>query len=310
MIPPSGFKAEVYPLRHRLIYSMGLSLVTTTKNSCYLTILRHSSDVQDPDLIVVNPHNAAYVTETGSVCQKMSIIDKLSMSLKFNMTSMCNDKAHTSGVSGAEVFTGDGIQSLKFLWRPVFFSFPEKLDAADDDTSTTVAAILGLTKDATFEDVVPLTTTKLSVTGTSDLGQPLGVVNTLSEDYTDYNMTTNATAENHPWDEDLFQEATRRYTNKGALKACVGRTRHVILSRDRPFKNFFIDKFVPRAVRRIMPYSHFGIQIYMASIATIDQQYAAEDVTPNVVHLGVKAVFNYHEWNADHFQDMSGTPPT
>ncbi len=310
MRPPSGFESQLYPLRHRLIYSAGLSLVTTTMNSCFFTILRHTNDViaNTPKTIVVNPHNTNYVTDNGPAVQKMSIIDRLTMSLKFNMTAHCLPTAHVSGTSTNEIFRGDGITHIKLTWRPVFFTFPEKLDAADDDTGTTVAAILGLTKDATFEDVVPLTTNKLPVAGASDLSQPGSTVN-IVEDFGDYNMTTNLTMEDHPWDEDLFQEAMKRYTNKGALKACVGRTRTVHLSSNRPYKTFYIDKFVPRAVRRIMPYSFFGIQIDLPTSSAIGQDYHAVVLNTSTAHVGVKMIANFHEWNSDHFQDMSGTAP-
>jgi len=305
LIPPAGFKSELYPLRHTLKFGFGLGLKAATYNSAMM-ILIHSSNEMDvaADTIQVNPHNTAYETDAGPLVRQMSIIDKLRLSIRFNMTQNCNDTAHTSGLSGAEVFTGDGINHLRFFWRPVFFSFPEKLDAADDDTGTTVAAILGLTKDATFEDVVPITTGKLPATGPSELAMPVSTVNAVQV-FGDFNMTTNTEMEDYVFDETLFQEAIRRYTNKGALKACVGRTRHVNLTKARPFKNFFIDKFVPRSIRRIQPYSFFGIQVYLATTLEIDSSYSSIDPTTGLAHLGVKAVCTYHEWNAEHDQDMS-----
>ncbi len=306
MIPPRGFASQVYPLRHRLIYSIGLSYFTATQNSVFLTLIRHTNDVivNTPKTIVVNPHNTNYVTDNGPAVQKMSIIDRLKFSLRFNMTPLCNDKNETA----SSTFAGDGIRHLHITWRPYAFSFPEKLDAADDDTGTTVAAILGLTKDATFEDVVALTTNKLPTAGPSELNQPVSSVN-IAEVFGDYNMTTNVAMEDHPWDEDLFQEAITRYTNKGALKACVGRTRHVHLTRDRPFKNFFVDKFVPRSIRRVMPYTFMGIQINLPTVDQIDADFTHENPSGASAHLGVKMIAKFHEWNSDHFQDMTGTAP-
>ncbi len=304
MIPPRGFKAEQYPLRHKLLYSFGLSMKGDTQNSAFAMLIHSSSDMDvETNTVQVNPHNTAYETDAGPLVRQMSIIDKLNLSIRFNMTSLCNDKAHTSGLAGAEVFSGDGISHIKLLWRPIFFSFPEKLDAADDDTTTTVAAILALTKDATNEDVVPLTTNKLPVTGPSDLSVPISTVNAVQVKE-DFNMTTDLTAEDHVWDETLFQEAMRRYTNKGALKACVGRTRFVNLSRQRPYKTFYISKFVPRAIRRIVPYSFMGIQIHMPADSDVDQDYMDATLTGAKAHVGVKLICNYHEWNMDHDQGM------
>lgn len=301
MIPPRGFKNELYPLRHRILYSFGLSAVTGTQNSAFATLIRHTSDVAvAPSAIEVNPHNTNYNSETGPAVQKMSIIDKLTLSIKFNMTEGGKTGEILSGIFG------DSLGHVKLTWRPVFFSFGEKLDAADDDTGTTVATILGLTKDATFEDVVPLTTNKLNVAGPSELSQPVSTVN-IVEVFGDYNMTTDTTMEDHPWDETLFQDALRRYTNKGALKACVGRTRHVHLSDTVPYKTYFLDKFVPRAVRRVVPYTFMGIQFNCPISSDIEQDFHNSNLTAGTAHVGVKIIANYHEWNADHYQDMSGT---
>ncbi len=306
MIPPRGFKSELYPLRHRVIYSFGLSAITSSQQTALCTLVRHTNDViaGTPGSIVVNPHNANYVTDNGPAVAKMSIIDRLSLSIRFNMTENCLPENETA--SG--VFSGDGITALHFLWRPIFFSFGEKLDATDDDTTTTVSAILALSKDTTFEDIVPLTTGKLPTGGASDFSQPVSTVN-IAEVFGDYNMTTDTTMERHVWDEDLFQEASRRYTNKGALKACVGRTRHVNLTASRPSKNFYISKFVPRAIRRVVPYTFMAIQVHLPLNSEIDQSYLATAGSSSLAHLGCRMICNYHEWNADHYQEMSGTAP-
>ncbi len=306
MIPPRGFKAELYPLRHRLRYAFGLSCVTGTLNTALATIVMHTTDIDVvADQIVVNPHNTGFVEETGPICQKMSILDRMRISINFNLTENAHEKRETA--SG--VFTGDGIQSLHFLWRPIFFSFPEKLQATDDDTGTSVETILALTSDDTNEDVVPLTTVDLPATGSSELPQPISNINAVQV-FGDYNQTTNLNLEEHVWDEDLFQQALRHFTNKGALKACVGRTRHVTLTKNKPYMNFYMDKFLPRAIRRIVDRTYLGIQVHVPLTTEHGQKYHASTLTANVAHLGTKILALYHEWNSDHWQDMSGTPPT
>ncbi len=306
MRPPKGYRAEEYPLRHRLICATSLSMGTNTMNTMMLPIVMASNEMdKTADLVVVNPHNTNFEEDGGPLCRDMSIIDRLTISIKFQMTKLCDSAAHTSGLSGAEVFTGDSVNSFKFLWRPIFNVYPEKLDAADDDTGTTVAAILGLTKDATFEDIVPITTNKLPTAGPSDKPLPASTVNAVQV-FGDFNMTTNLNMEDHVFDEDLLQTALRRYTNKGALRSCLGRTRHVTLSRNRPFKNFYIDKFVPRAIRRIQPYGFFAIQIHLPIDTDIEQHTATSTLT-DAGHLGIKIIANYHEWHQDFRQEAVGT---
>ncbi len=309
MIPPRGFKSEVYPLRHRIVNSFVLSAVTANQNSVFITLVRSTQDpaMIKPDLINVNPHKTFYKEETGPLVHKMSIIDKLSLSLRFNLTANCWLAQHVSGTSTNEVFKGaDRLPHLMFTWRPIFFTFREKLDAADDDTGTTVAAILGLTADDTNQDVVPLTTNKLNTLGSSDLPMALSTVNDTEVGTTDYNMTTDETYEDQPWDEDLFQEALMRFTNKGALKACVGRTRYVHLTYQRPFKNFYVNKFVPRSIRRAMDFTFFGIQVNVPTSDKITSDYHTPTLTSSIAHLGIKCICQYHEWNSEHNQDMTG----
>ncbi len=306
MRPPRGFENEKFPLRHRLEHGFGLCMGDEGKNTALLPIVMSSNDMAGlPSTIVVNPRNTNFVEDTGPLCRQMSIIDRMRISIKFSMTHHCESAHHSSGTSTNEIFSGQDIPVFTFLWRPIFNVYPEKLDAADDDTGTTVAAILGLTKDATKEDIVPLTTNKLVTAGPADQVLPMSTVNDVQV-FGDYNMTTNTTMEDHVFDEDLLQTALRRYTNKGALRSCLGRTRHVTLTKARPFKNFYIDKFVPNAIRRVQPYGFFAIQIHMPISTDIDQQFTASaNVSTTLAHLGVKMITNYHEWNVEHDQDMN-----
>ncbi len=301
MRPPKGFAAELYPLRHRLIHSFQLSMGGDAWNTALVPIVMYSNEMDKlAKLVVVNPHNTSYEEDGGPLCRDMSIIDRMRISIKFNMTSTCENLRETA----TDTFTGDTINSFKFLWRPIFNVYPEKLDAADDDTGTTVAAILALTKDATFEDVVPLTTNKLLAEGVSEKVLPVSTVNAVQV-FGDYNMTTNTSMEDHVFDEDLLQAALRRYTNKGALRSCLGRTRHVTLSKNRPFANFYIDKFVPRAIRRLQPYGFFGIQVHLPLEDDVEQHFFTQQPS-NFAHLGVSMITNYHEWHQDFRQEAVG----
>ncbi len=315
MRPPKGFEAEKFPLRHRLKYATGLGLSSDALNTVFFPIVRSAKGTAAtnpltlPETIQVNPHNSAYEEDAGALCAQMSIIDRLTISLKFNLTHNCAERHYDSGLSGApgnEVFIGDDITALKFSWRPIFNVFPEKMDAADDNTTTTVAAILAMTKDATLEDIVPITTNKLPTTGPSDVNHPISSVNGV-EAVADLNYTSSLVMEDHVFDEDLLQNALRRYTNKGALRSCLGRTRHVTLTRQKPYMNFYIDKFVPRAIRRIQPYAMFGIQVHMPYDVDFGQVTLTRDATAGLAHLGIKMIANYHEWNSEHDQDR-GVP--
>ncbi len=256
--PPGGFEAEKFPLKHRVVYSFGLGLEAENKQATICTLVKNYKGADLPSTTVVNPHNPDFVTESGAICAPMSIITNLKLSMSFSITE--------------QALETDGHFQIKFNWMPIFFSFPEKLDAADEQTTTTVASLLNLTKDATQEDVIPTwSTTDLNVTAPSAKNHPLSTVNLTEVATTHIGLTTDAKMESVVFDRTAFLDAMRYYTNKGALKACVGRTRHEILTRNRLFKNTFIKKFVPRPIRRIVPYSWFGINFFLPHDSSTEQ---------------------------------------
>ncbi len=296
LIPPKGFHSELYPLRHKFQYSFGLSAVDAADNSTIMTLVKNYKTLNAPDTIEVNPHNTNFERETGAICQPMSIIDRLSLTMRFSLTKTAET---------------DNMFNVHFQWTPIFFSFPEKLDAADDDTTTTVADILELTKDATQEDVTPTWTgTKLAVAGPSDTAHPVSTSN-MTEVFGTLNLTTDTTMEGVAFDKEVFHSALQYYSNRGALKACLGRTRSVVLTEASRFseKTFFIKKFVPRSVRRIMPYSFFGILVHVPLVSEFGQTAIILAGTAAKPHITCRALIQYHEWNIDHYQEKSGTGP-
>jgi len=307
MRPPKGFENEKYPLRHRLVYGAQLALSSENLNTFTMPIVMSSTDMDViPSTINVNPHNSTnYDEDAGPLVRQMSIIDRMTISLKFNMSHYCQPAHLIGGTAGPNfddgTYQGDDVAALSFLWRPIFNVYPEKMDAADDATGTTVAAILAFTKDATNEDITPITTTNLPIQGPGDVNNPASTVNA-TQVFGDFNYTTDFIPEDHVFSEDLLQAALRRYTNKGALRSCLGRTRHVTLTRNKPYANFYIDKFVPNAIRRVQPYGWFGIQVHLPLETHVSQQYLSKSVAATVPHLGIKMIANYHEWNVEHDQ--------
>ncbi len=292
MRPPPGFESQKFPLRHKMYYAAGLNPVTAKKNTAAFLVMRNYKGANAPSTVDVNPHNSNYVTETGTICNPMSIIDSLKIKLNFNYYSPA---------------TGVKDEPIKLWWQPIFGSFPEKLDAADDVSGTTVATILQLVKDATQEDVTPLYgNTKHDVAGSSDRSQPASTVN-LTEVFGDLNMDTDLTSEGIDWDDALVQEAMQSYTNKGALKACLGRRRYMTLGPNKRHMSYYIDKKPPSPIRRVMPYSFMVILVHMPLVTENDQLYYGVAPTATIAHVGATCKIRYHEWHFDHNQDQAGT---
>ncbi len=290
MIPPRGFKAELYPLRHRLVYSFGLTNGAAAKNTAMITLVKNYKSVTDPNLVIVNPHDTDLDYDAGSICAPMSIIDKLSLSMSFNLT---------------EDGLADGVDNLKVQYMPIFTSFPHRLEEVDIDTSLSVASILELTKDATQEDVTPAHAIKLvSGAAANHKAFPVSTVN-FTEVFGTMNLTTDTQPEGIPWDSDVFFKASSMFTNKGALGSCHGRMRTLHLTRQRPQSRVFIKTFVPRDVRRIVPYSFFGMLVHVPMDDDIDSPYYTGVMTGTTPCLGFKCIVQYHEWNPQHNQEVT-----
>ncbi len=287
MIPPRGFRAELYPLHHRFGARYLLDVVSETQNSTMIPLVQNYAGVVNPNTIEVNPHNSLFKIETGPICSPMAIIDKLKMVLTFNLTELS--------------LVTEKITGLNMLWRPIFFSFSEKLDAADDETTTTVQSILSLTKDSNQEDVTPAYGTKLDeTTSTGEVAMSaINIVQTAAIS----NLTTDTGPEAVPHNEQTFLDALRFYTNKGALKACIGSTRHFRLTEHNPIKSFFINKFVPRAIRRIVPYTFFAILCHADIQSARGSLVYNPALTGTSGHVGINLNCNYDEWHIEHNQD-------
>jgi len=267
-----------------------LSAVTDTQNSFWLTLVRSSHDpaLIQPDQIMVNPHNTAVDLETGPLCHPMSIIQNLKLNI--SMLKSQNNSANNP---------------MKLSITPFFCAFANKYDAADDDTGITVATIMSLTKDATNKDVVPLSTNNLPQGGGSDLLHPLSTVND-TEVFGDYNYTTDMIPEDAPFDMEAFQKLRIYGTNKGALNACLGRTRYYTFDNktNRNLHNLFIRKFVPRSIRRITEFVFFGLLFHMPIPLDIDSYYQDTALTGAKSNIGIKCSVRYDEWNDGHDNSM------
>ncbi len=292
MIPPKGFKAEIYPLRHKFMYSCGLSILQASNNSTMFTLAKNYKQAVKPDTITVNPHNANFDVETGAICNPMSILDKMVISMHFTLT---------------EDSITDGIKSAKVMYMPIFTSFDGRLDSTDTVTTTTAAALLELTKDATAEDVTPAFATNLNVdAGTSDRDHPVSTVN-FTEVFGTLNLSADLLMEGVPWIHDTFLKGLKYYTNKGALRSMIGRARWLTLTDNHPSKTVYIKKHVPRDVRRIQPYSFFGMLIHVPIQNDFSQYFYSGATTTAKPNVGVKALITYDEWHPDHIQEMSTT---
>ncbi len=83
-------------------------------------------------------------------------------------------------------------------------------------------------------------------------------------------------------------------TNSGKLRTCQGGLKTITLTKNRPTVKINI-RIRPK-VKRMNPYTFFGVLINLPIIESVDQIGLAADVT-DIDHVEVNMKVRYNEWN-------------
>ncbi len=294
MIPPRGFEATKRPLHHRFNYNVGLGCASVAENTTLMSLVRNYKTVVGPDAMYTQyKHPSWSGDETGAVCNPMSLLDKFKGGIEFNLTKVAIET--------------DKMTALRFCWFPIWFSFDNLLDVADDVTSTTVATLLGVTKDATEEDVIPtFSGTDTSLAGLGENNHPTSNINLNAEVGTTHlGLTTDGKMEGTDFVYDNLATALRLYTNRKALSASIGTIRQEILTDKRTRIYRKLPFFIPKQVQRIVPYSYFGICTYVYKENDKRQVMIPAALTASSSQITCQLNCSYDEWNNMHIQEMT-----
>ncbi len=276
--PPKGYQSTDYPLPHRYGFSLSLSGENEAKNSTIFPLFRMSEACINPEAIEVNPTNANFSEELGASIFRGSIVPKIMFHFDAWMTK------------GA--IETDKLRHIKLKWMPIYTSFLNSLDAADEKTGTDIESIMELQHETTNKDVYPL------YTGTKLDGVTYNVpLNTLgyTEVFGDYGLSTNAILESVAFSDSDFYNTMQYKTNAGMLKKVVGPMRTVNLTRDRPYK-YFSNNFTAPQVKRGNPYTFCGILFHVPQGEQQGQNFASADTTA-INHINVSGGVRFDEWN-------------
>ncbi len=286
--PPRGYDRDDFSLPHRFKYYFGMDFSNSAKNGTTLTYLRTSKDSVNPETIEVNTKNANFAVDGGPVVCYDSIVNKIMIAKRFVFTK----HAHvTDQIPRILVRTFKIIGAHEDSWTP-----------ADELTSTDTASLLGVTDDATKEDVTP------TFNGT-DLGnagnQPLSDV-TMPEAYTDYNLTTNAVLESVNTNINTIFAAMHYYTNGGKLKSLMRPVKTFNLSQNKRWHNTFESRFVPRKIRRGIESLYFGEHIDMPQYSSSQSFHDLAHTATAGNHVFCVVDVQFNEWNKKFEQARMG----
>ncbi len=276
--PPKGYQTTDYPLPHNRGFSLELHGEDETKNSCIIPLFRMSEACINPEAIEVNPTNANFAEEAGHSIFRGSIVPKVMFHFDAWMTK------------GA--IETDKMRHIKLKWMPIYTSFLDSLDAADEKTGTDIESILQLQHATDNKDVYPLYSSVKLGGITSSIG-----LNTLgySEAFGDWGLSTTAVFESVAFNIGNFYDNMQYKTNAGMLKKVLGPMRTVNLTRDRPYK-YFSNNFTAPQVKRGNPYTACFILFHVDQGESQGQNFSSQDTT-NISHIYISGGSRFDEWN-------------
>ncbi len=134
---------------------------------------------------------------------------------------------------------------------------------------------------------------------TNGLNHPVNTVVSTEVFNTHWSLTTNLVPESVAFDEQVFWDAKRYYSNGGMLNKVTGPVRTMQLSRDRP-KMFHSRNFTYPMVKRGNPYTYCGMLLWVVAPGTKGSWGQAGDydaADKDLIHYNAHVTFD--EWNQE-----------
>ncbi len=276
--PPKGYSSLVHPLPHNFSYFFTLQAEATAKDATIIPIICASQDLLLPETIEVNPTNAGFGEETGTMIQMNSIVPKISFNMKMSLTQ------------GA--IETDKIRSMQVKWMPIYTAFLDSLEAYDIDSGQQVEDILELQHDVTFKDTFPLYSGTDLAVGTVPMSNKNQV-----EVFGDKGLSVDTKLESVAFDEPDFWDTLSYKTNAAKVRSHIGKIHNVNITRDRPY-SYYSNAATYPTVKRGNMYTFCGILIWIPASGSVGQVFQAGETTV-IDHLLISASVRYDEWNPD-----------
>jgi hypothetical protein len=265
-------KTTQYPQPHNDTFSWAHGLETATNDrATILPIIMYDEGLGAPSGRQTHPEHSSFSEVSYPNCFVDSRINRAYVELRFTLTK------------GA--LETDKIHALNIAFMPIFTAFKEDYTAIDEKSQWEVQDILELQTEDTDRQGYPLyngvdMTEKYS--GSCDLDAAVP------------GLTTDQGLEGVTFDVTQYYDALQFTTIAGKLKGAQGGLKWITLTRQKPTVKIRIR--MRSAVKRMNPYSFFGVMTYVPQVDTDYQIPASGDVT-NISHVYVDAKFRYNEWN-------------
>ncbi len=278
--PPRGYRQDEHALPHDFEYIFSLDGVLDTKNSTIATIFHTTEEGTNPEVIEVNPSNAAFGEDTGPSIFPGSIVPKIQVMFRCSLTNYAIET--------------EQIKALMMHWAPIYTAFLDDIEAQDDRTNTQVEDIIETAHSTAVKQVYPL----FSGTDLDNAGNQPFSIKTHAQDFNDFALTTNGILESVAFDKEAYLDMKAYFTNSGKIRKVMPRLNTVMIGDQRPYRHFS-NNFTNPTVKRGNPYTFCGILFHLPLAGTYDQIVTSADVTGASPHVNVQMKVRFNEWNQE-----------
>ncbi len=263
-----------YPRPHNFEKGWMHGLETGVVNrATIIPILHYDEGLGSPSTYEANPENASFAEYGGSSCFVGSRVDLILSEFRFELTKAAleTDKLHI----------------VRCAFMPIFTSFKEDLIVIDELSSNEIQDVLELQSEATDRQAFPL------YNGVKMVEKH---TNSALMHADEPGLTSTQVLEGVAFSTGVFYDALHYMTIAGKLKAVQGGLKWFNLTKDKPYRTFFIK--LRGKVKRMNPYTQMSVLVVVPQVDNLDQYPIAADTT-NVSHVSVTAYNRYNEWHQD-----------
>lgn len=271
-MPSRWMKKEEWPQPHYIKENWQLSAETADKTSTQIAIAHYDEGLGASSANESNPRNPSFAVQQRPNCWPNSKIDSVFANLRVQLTK------------GA--IETDKISSLRIAFQTIALSFDDAL-AIDELSQLEIQDTLHLSRETTDRQTYPLYNgTKLTelYSGSATLSAAVP------------GLTTTQVLEGDDFAPFAFYSALQYHTTKEKLKVCQNGLHWRTLTKNKPYTDFRV--IYDNKAKKMMPYTYFGLRIFIAEVGTWDSGIPAADTTA-IDHVTCNLTARYLERNPD-----------
>jgi hypothetical protein len=228
-----------------------------------------------------HPEHASFAATDEANCYPKSRITDFHSSLEVALTK--------------HAIETDKIHHLKFAVMPIFMAFENDYTATEERTGEIIEDLIGMDHETTDRQGFP------KFKGTNEFNTTYAPNNFNYYPTNQYGLTTTQEGEPVTFNLQTYYDALRHYQLSNKIKACTGKMKWFNLTKTHPKRVF--NFFLKSKVKRMNPYTFFGIMIHIPSVTTQESNivYANGVTTPagEDGHVLIRNTRSYNEYNKD-----------